>query len=55
VILSRIWRERRMPNVCWAIQKDCPSELDERFWEAKRVEILAVDLADYVAGLEERL
>jgi SIR2-like domain len=55
VILSRIWRERRMPNVCWAIQKDRPSELDERFWEAKRVEILAVDLADYVAGLEERL
>jgi hypothetical protein len=55
VILSRIWREQKLSNVSWAIQRDPPSELDERFWMAKHVEILAIDLAEYVAGLEERL
>jgi hypothetical protein len=55
VILNRIWREQRLPNVSWAVQRDAPSELDRRFWEAKRVEILTIDLADYVGGLEELL
>ena len=52
VILNRIWREQRQPNMCWAIQKDVPPELDARFWSKKNVEILAVDLSDYVEGLE---
>jgi SIR2-like domain len=55
VILNRIWREQEQRYVSWAIQKDEPSELDERFWLEKKVEIKAVDLADYVAGLERLL
>jgi hypothetical protein len=55
VILNRIWREQRMASVCWAIQRESPSEVDGRFWEAKRVEILACDLADYVADLDALL
>jgi hypothetical protein len=55
VILNRIWREQEQRYVSWAIQKDEPSELDERFWLEKKVEIKPVDLADYVAGLERLL
>jgi hypothetical protein len=55
VILNRIWREQRLPNVSWAVQRESPSELDRRFWEAKRVEILTIDLADYVDGVEQLL
>ena len=55
VILNRIWRERELHYVSWAIQKEEPSELDERFWLKREVEIKAVDLADYVTGLERLL
>jgi SIR2-like domain len=55
VILNRIWREQRMANVCWSIQKTSPGEVDERFLDAKRVEILIDDLSDYVVRLEALL
>jgi SIR2-like domain len=53
VILNRIWREQRIQNVSWAIQRDPPNELDERFWLKKNVEIFGVDLAVYVELLEK--
>jgi hypothetical protein len=55
VILNRIWREQRSAHMSWAIQRDPPNELDERFWLRKNVELIGIDLADYVERLERTL
>jgi hypothetical protein len=49
VILQRIWGEQPFEEKfkSWAVQKK-PSQLDERLWRERNVEILDVDLEDYV-------
>src|SRR5207249_4800286 len=52
VILQRIWGQQpfedKFPS--WAIRKD-PSRLEERLWRNRNIEILDVDLEDYVSVL----
>lgn len=52
VILQRIWGHQPFEEkfTSWAIQ-NAPSKLEERLWRRRNVEILAVDLADYVEAL----
>lgn len=52
VILHRIWGEQPFEEqyASWAIQKN-PSRLEERLWRRRNVEILDVDLGDYVGAL----
>jgi hypothetical protein len=55
VILYRIWGDQRLTFRPWSIQRE-PSYLEKRFWERRgNVEILDVDLGEYVAALEEHL
>ncbi len=54
VILQRIWGRQPFEEkyTSWAIRKD-PSRLEERLWRSRNVEILDVDLDDYVRVLRE--
>jgi hypothetical protein len=54
VILHRVWGEQRLTWKSWAVQRD-PGELDREFWRKRDVDILNVDLEDYVAALNERV
>ena len=52
VILHRIWGQQPFEDkfTSWAILKD-PSRLEERLWRRRNVEILNVDLKQYVEAL----
>jgi hypothetical protein len=52
VILHRIWGEQELPYTSWAIQRK-PTVIDEKFWSKRSVEILDVDLEEYVSGLRQ--
>ena len=52
VILHRIWGEQELPYTSWAIQRE-PTVIDQKFWSKRSVEILDVDLEEYVSGLRE--
>jgi hypothetical protein len=54
VILQRIWGVQQLTYKSWAIQRD-PRTLDMEFWKRRGVEILDVDLVDYVGALRRRL
>jgi hypothetical protein len=54
VILHRIWGEQKRKFNSWAVQLD-PAELDRKFWDARKVEIVDMDLEDYLRELAERL
>ncbi len=54
VILHRIWGEKRLKSKSWSVQLD-PEAIDERSWPERNVEILDVDLTDYVKGLQGAL
>jgi len=54
VILRRIWRERTRGKKSWALQLS-PQEFDKKFWVMQDIDILELDLDDYVARLDERL
>jgi hypothetical protein len=54
VILRSIWAEQTRHFTSWAIQRD-PSEIDRRFWDRHRVEILEIALEDWVDALREQL
>jgi hypothetical protein len=52
VILRRIWGEQPVDYPSWSIQLD-PDELERAFWANRKVDILELDLDDYVARLRE--
>ncbi|HET6410909.1 MAG TPA: SIR2 family protein [Anaeromyxobacter sp.] len=54
VILHRITREQTLSYKSWAIQFR-PDELEQKFWENRKVEILDVPLEQYVEGLHGKL
>jgi uncharacterized caspase-like protein len=56
MLLNQIWDDRLMSRIreSWAIQED-PDESDERFWHVKGVQLLNVDLGEYVRNLEAHL
>lgn len=51
VILHRIWGEQHLTFTSWAIQFK-PGVLDKKFWQRRDVEILAINLDDYVRTLK---
>lgn len=54
VILHRIAGEQRLTYKSWAIQRH-PTSLDEKFWDRREVDILDLDLHDYILGLQDAL
>jgi len=54
VILNRIWQEQPVRGGSWAIQRQ-PKALDSLFWKRHQVEILDIDLDEYVLELRRRL
>lgn len=54
VILRRIWRERASRRHSFAVVLDA-DELEEQFWRDKDVEMLRIDLLDYVMGLRSHV
>ena len=57
-ILRRIWGEQLQTNGSWAIQKDV-DPIEQAFWEKRNVEILELDLEEYIellrAAVDERI
>ncbi len=51
VILQRIWEEQEQRWSSWAVQHET-SQLDQKFWSKREVDIQVVDLFDYVEALE---
>jgi SIR2-like domain len=54
VILYRLWREQTLGTQSWAIQRR-PHPFEKKFWSLRGVEVLDIDLDEYVAGLTEAL
>jgi len=54
VILHRIAGEQKLNYKSWAIQRH-PQELDKQFWFRRDVDILNVDLSEYVTALVRRI
>jgi hypothetical protein len=50
VILRRIWGEQALEYPSWSIQLGA-DELEQAFWSDRKVEILELDLDEYVANL----
>jgi hypothetical protein len=55
VILHRIWGRQPFEEkfTSWAIRKD-PTRLEQRLWRSRNVEILDLDLAEYVEALRDQ-
>jgi hypothetical protein len=53
VILHRIWGEQKLTYKSWAIQLH-PSDIEKQFWNKRDVDIIDVNLEDYIATLEKR-
>jgi hypothetical protein len=54
VILHRIAGEQKLTYKSWAIQRH-PTDLDQKFWDRRDVDILDVDLERYITELQNRL
>jgi hypothetical protein len=54
VILHRLAGEQKLTYKSWAIQRD-PTELDQKFWDRRDVDILDVSLDDYILPLQEAM
>jgi hypothetical protein len=52
VILHRIAGEQKLTYQSWAIQRN-PTDLDQKFWDRRDVDILDIDLDEYVSRLYE--
>jgi SIR2-like domain len=50
VILYRLWREQRLGSQSWAIQRH-PMSFERKFWSLRRVELLDIDLDEYIQRL----
>jgi hypothetical protein len=54
VILHRLAGEQKLTYKSWAIQRH-PTELDQKFWDRRDVDILDIDLDQYVRQLQDRM
>ena len=54
VILHRIAGEQKLTYKSWAIQRH-PTDLDQKFWDRRDVDILDVELDEYIAELQNRM
>ena len=50
VILYRLWREQTLGSQSWAIQRN-PMSFERKFWSLRRVELLDIDLDEYIRRL----
>jgi len=53
-ILHRIWRDRHRSAQSWAVQRG-PDKIDQKFWSKRDVDIIDVELKDYIDALAVRL
>ena len=54
VILHRLAGEQKLTYKSWAIQRH-PTELDQKFWDRRDVDILDVDVDEYVLRLQDAM
>jgi len=54
VVLERIWNERTLGYQSWSVQSDV-KELDRLFWRLREVDVLDIELSEYLTGLEAAL
>jgi hypothetical protein len=54
VMLHRIVTERKRTRQWWAVQEG-PTELDRKFWSRRGIEIIDIDLLEYITALRQRL
>ncbi|MBA3570460.1 MAG: SIR2 family protein [Pyrinomonadaceae bacterium] len=54
VVLARIWGEQPQKYRSWAVQMDT-TEIDQRSWDRRTVDILDQSLEDYVPSLKEAI
>lgn len=54
VLLHRMWGGRTLKYTSWSIQEKA-SPLDQAFWEKRNLDVLEMDLCDYVPLLRERI
>lgn len=55
VFLKRIWDDQQKYDYkSWAIQRD-PDEVDRELWRYRKVDIIGVDLDEYVLNLQQRI
>ena len=54
VILRRIWKDQPLDWKSWAVMRDSDA-IDKQFWKKRNVDIITVDLQDYIATLSRCL
>ena len=54
VILHRIAGEQKLTYKSWAIQRH-PTDLDQKFWDRRDVDIIDADLDHYISELQDRM
>jgi hypothetical protein len=54
VVLRQIWSEQGIHTGGWSIQRD-PSEIDIRFWARQGIEILPIDLDEWIEAMRGQL
>ena len=54
VILHRIWGDRKRSYKSWAIQLK-PSDIEQQFWRKRDVDIMDIDLDEYIAKLDKQI
>jgi hypothetical protein len=54
VIMHRLWRDQRLNSTSWAVQKEV-DELDQKFWETHKVNLVQSTLENYIDELEKAL
>jgi class 3 adenylate cyclase len=55
VILHRMWGEQRPTYKSWSIHASRPEAMEHGLWRERGVDVLDLGLAEYIAGLQERL
>ena len=54
IVLRQIWRQQQFKTGSWAVQLH-PGEMDRKFWERYRIDMLNAPLEDWVAEMRVRL
>jgi hypothetical protein len=54
IVLRQIWRQQHFKTGAWAVQLN-PTEMDRKFWERYRIDILDARLEDWVDEIRTRL
>ena len=54
VILRRLWGEQRLSYKSWAVHSGVPESVERSLWRDRGVDVLDVQLADYLSTLWQR-